>query len=136
MVFLARLYRLAKLSASCLWAATPSNCGKPLKSSLPSQRPKGVGGQVNCLGYGHNVKNVTMGNPHPSSYGASTEKVQRLDGGGWSSTIYFKTSLQNTAGESCSVWGSAFPSFSSVASCWNCAKRWLLVSRSGAKFEG
>ena len=83
-VFLATPHRPAQLSASCLWAATPSNCGKPLKSSLPSQRPKGVGGQVNCLGYGHNVKNATMGNPHPSSYGASTEKVQRLDGGGWS----------------------------------------------------
>jgi hypothetical protein len=27
---------------------------------------KGASGQVNCLGYGHNARDATMGDPHPS----------------------------------------------------------------------
>jgi hypothetical protein len=46
-------------------AATPPNCGEPLKLQLPSPPPKGVGGQVDP-GYGDNAGDATMGYPHPS----------------------------------------------------------------------
>ncbi len=49
-------------------AATSSNCGEPLKGSLPNQCLKEAGGQVNSLGYGKNASHVTMGNPQPSPY--------------------------------------------------------------------
>jgi hypothetical protein len=69
-------------------AATPSNCGEPLKGSLPNQCLKEAGGQVNSLGYGKNASHVTMGNPQPSPYTpplfrGGMGKVQRLDGGGF-----------------------------------------------------
>ena len=48
--------------------ATLPNCGKLLKLHIPNQKTKVSGGQVNCLGYGHNSEDVTMDNPQPSSY--------------------------------------------------------------------
>ena len=78
------LWHPAELNASPPRRATPPNCGDPLKLQIPSRCSKDSGGQVNCLGYGHNAEDVTMGNPHPSPSGAShCGKVQRLDGGGW-----------------------------------------------------
>ena len=65
-----RSWRMPNANASLLSRkATPSNCGKPLKRSLQSRRPKGGGGQVNSLGYWNNVSDATMSDPQPSSYG-------------------------------------------------------------------
>jgi len=47
--------------------ATPSNCGKSLKLYLPSIARKRRCGRGNDLGYGKNDRDVTMGNPQPSS---------------------------------------------------------------------
>jgi hypothetical protein len=64
--------------------ATLPNCGKTLKLQIPSQRSKGSGGQVNCLGYGHNSEDITkwaIRSQAPVSL-LDMEKVQRLDGSG------------------------------------------------------
>ena len=92
----------AKLNASRAFffrAATPSNCGDPLKGSLPNRYLKGVGGQVNSLGYGKNVNYVKMGNPQPSPYNplftlGVMGKVQRLDGGGFTGITFLSVSLR------------------------------------------
>ena len=70
-------------------AATPSNCGKPLKDSLPNQYSKEVGGQVNSLGYGKNVNHVkqwairSQAPIAPPNLEGGMGKVQRLNGGGF-----------------------------------------------------
>ena len=66
--------------------ATLSNCGDVLKLSRPSLVLKSQGGQVNSLGYGKTVKDVTMDNPQPSSKDLkrSMSAVHRLDGSGCS----------------------------------------------------
>ena len=67
--------------------ATRSNCGKPLKLQVPSQRRTGADGQVNCLGYGNNPEDVHNGQSAAklleASLDSGTEKVQRLDGRGF-----------------------------------------------------
>jgi hypothetical protein len=63
--------------------ATPSNCGKLLKPLVTKLAPSGVSGQGSYLGIVITLEDVTMDNPHPSSYGHAMEKDQRLDGGGF-----------------------------------------------------
>jgi hypothetical protein len=58
--------------------ATLSNCGKPLKLQIPSRKLKGSGGQVNCLGYGHNSGDADNGQSaakllRPCEYGEGSE---------------------------------------------------------------
>jgi hypothetical protein len=45
-------------------------------------RPKGGGGRVNCLGYGHNPDDGTMDDPQPIPSDAAVGEVQRLNGHG------------------------------------------------------
>ena len=54
------------------------------KTSSTKLVDESSGGQANCLGYGHNLEDVTMSDPQPSLYGEKSllGTVQRLDGGG------------------------------------------------------
>ena len=73
--------------------ATPSNCGKLLKSLTTTSSEKSFEGtQVMTDLYGKNVKEY-MDNPQPSScvhYDKNMEKVQRLYGGGLDESNQFK----------------------------------------------
>ena len=56
--------------------------GTALEPKLPSSVPKGLGGQVNSLGYGKNAWDWQIRSQAPTGWEQPMEKVQRLSGSG------------------------------------------------------
>ena len=71
-----KVYRNVKLVFG-FFKATPSNCGDTLRALTTKSIGKLIDGQGNDLGYGNNVKDITMDNPQPSpeiiKYGCSSQ---------------------------------------------------------------
>jgi len=67
-------------------SATLSNCGNTLKLVVPNADGNIQHGQGNDLGYGKNLRDVTMDNPQPSPKDKllSMDAVHRLNGDGQS----------------------------------------------------
>ena len=61
----------AKALASPLAAGDTVKLREHPKASSTKRRSKELRGQVNCLGYGKNDEDATMGNPQPSPKGDS-----------------------------------------------------------------